>query len=87
MATIIETLKKQNGDYVLPRTRAKAVSMEDGTTVETAFSDLKTLVNNMVNISEQSLTEEQKEQVRKNIGAISIDDILSIIQNGEGVKY
>ena len=44
MATKIETLKKPNGDQVLPRTRAKAVSMENGTTVEAAISDIKTLI-------------------------------------------
>lgn len=37
MATNIETLKKPNGDQVLPRTRAKAVSMENGITVEAAI--------------------------------------------------
>ena len=40
MATNIETLIKPNGDQVLPRTRAKAVSMEDGTTVETAINNI-----------------------------------------------
>ena len=38
MATKIETLVKPNGDEVLPRTRAKAVSMENGVTVETAIN-------------------------------------------------
>lgn len=50
MATTIETLKKQNGDYVLPRTRARAVSMEDGITVEGA---IKTIAFAYNNISEQ----------------------------------
>lgn len=53
MATKIETLKKPNGDQVLPRTRAKAVSMEDGTTVEAAINahtaDLATHVTNITN--------------------------------------
>lgn len=40
MATNIETLIKPNGDQVLPRTRAKAVSMENGTTVEAAINDI-----------------------------------------------
>ena len=40
MATTIETLKKPNGDQVLPRTKAKAVSMEDGTTVEAAIQTI-----------------------------------------------
>jgi hypothetical protein len=44
MATKIETLKKPNGDQVLPRTRAKAVSMENGTTVEAAINDISSLV-------------------------------------------
>ena len=44
MATKIETLKKPNGDQVLPRTRAKAVSMESGTTVEAAILDIKALI-------------------------------------------
>lgn len=44
MATKIETLIKPNGDQVLPRTRAKAVSMEDGTTVEAAINDISNLV-------------------------------------------
>ena len=41
MATKIETLKKPNGDHVLPRTRAKAVSMEDGTSVEAAITSIE----------------------------------------------
>ena len=44
MATNIETLKKPNGDQVLPRTRAKAVSMESGDTVEAAINELKSQV-------------------------------------------
>ena len=44
MATKIETLKKPNGDQVLPRTHAKAVSMENGTTVEAAISDINTII-------------------------------------------
>lgn len=44
MATTIETLKKPNGDQVLPRTRAKAVSMEDGTTVEAAIQDINSTI-------------------------------------------
>ena len=42
MATKIETLKKPNGDQVLPRTRAKAVAMENGQTVEAAIEEIKT---------------------------------------------
>ena len=41
MATKIETLKKPNGDQVLPRTRAKAVSMDDGTSVEAAITSIE----------------------------------------------
>lgn len=47
MATTIETLKKPNGDHVLPRTRAKAVSMENGTTVETAIGDINTAIDGL----------------------------------------
>lgn len=47
MATTIETLKKPNGDQVLPRTRAKAVSMESGTTVEAAIENINTTINNL----------------------------------------
>ena len=50
MATKIETLKKPNGDQVLPRTRAKAVSMENGTTVETAMNDLSESVTQKIQI-------------------------------------
>ena len=46
MATTIETLKKPNGDQVLPRTRAKAVSMEDGTTAEEAIAKINTAFEN-----------------------------------------
>jgi gamma-glutamylcysteine synthetase len=49
MATKIETLKKPNGDQVLPRTRAKAVSMESGTTVEAAIADANTAIENIDN--------------------------------------
>ena len=52
MATTIETLKKPNGDQVLPRTRAKAVSMEDGTTVEAVIADIHTAINSLPNVSE-----------------------------------
>ena len=45
MATKIETLKKPNGDQVLPRTRAKAVSMENGTSVETVVSSHDSKIN------------------------------------------
>ena len=45
MATTIETLKKSNGDHVLPRTRAKAVAMEDGSTVEAAIANLNNKVD------------------------------------------
>ena len=41
MATKIETLKKPNGDQVLPRTRAKAVTMENGETVEAAIEEIR----------------------------------------------
>jgi hypothetical protein len=50
MATKIETLKKPNGDQVLPRTRAKAVSMENGTTVEAAIADINTSINNLPSV-------------------------------------
>jgi hypothetical protein len=81
MATNIETLKKPNGDKVLPRTRAKAVSMENGTTVEAAIIDineqLKTCpdANSVVSINQQSLTDAQKAQVRANIGVNTGPDI------------
>jgi hypothetical protein len=45
MATYIETLKKQNGDQIAPRTVAKAVTMENGQTVENA-------INSKVNATE-----------------------------------
>ena len=45
MATKIETLKKPNGDQVLPRTRAKAVSMENGVTVEAAIEDISAAIS------------------------------------------
>jgi hypothetical protein len=45
MATNIETLKKSNGDKVLPRTRAKAVSMENGTTVEAVIGNINEQLN------------------------------------------
>lgn len=47
MVTKIETLKKPNGDQVLPRTRAKAVSMENGITVEAAIESLNNTVNSI----------------------------------------
>ena len=47
MATKIETLKKPNGDQVLPRTRAKAVSMESGGTVEAAIVDINTQISQL----------------------------------------
>lgn len=53
MATNIETLKKPNGDYVLPRTCATAVSLDSGTTVEQAIVDLqqqKDELNTLFNI-------------------------------------
>ena len=49
MATNIETLKKPNGDQVLPRTRAKAVTMENGTTVESAIGDINLNLEEMSN--------------------------------------
>ena len=52
MATTIETLKKPNGDQVLPRTRAKAVSMEDGTTVEAAIKDMNSTINSITQKSQ-----------------------------------
>ncbi len=39
MATYIETLKKQNGDQIAPRTVAKAVTLENGQTVESAIAN------------------------------------------------
>lgn len=74
MATKIETLKKPNGDQVLPRTHAKAVSMENGMTVDVAIEDiteqLKTCpdANSVVLHTQQELTETQKSQARTNIG-------------------
>ena len=56
MATKIETLKKPNGDQVLPRTRAKAVSMENGTTVETAINDLSITIEDIDAICSASIT-------------------------------
>ena len=47
MATTIETLKKPNGDYVLPRTRAEAVSMESGLNVEAAIGDINTAIDGL----------------------------------------
>lgn len=47
MATKIETLRKPNGDQVLPRTHAKAVSMENGLTVEVAFEDINEQLNGL----------------------------------------
>ena len=58
MATKIETLKKSNGDQVLPRTRAKAVSMEDGTSVETAIVD----INATISAIEGSILKEEQVQ-------------------------
>jgi hypothetical protein len=60
MATKIETLKKPNGDQVLPRTRAKAVTMENGTTVEAAINDLNQLSSDKLSVTTQTLTEAQK---------------------------
>lgn len=51
MATTIETLKKPNGNHVLPRTRAKAVSMEDGTTVEAAIMDINTILDELPKVT------------------------------------
>lgn len=51
MAAKIETLKKPNGDQVLPRTRAKAVCMENGTTVEAAIEDINAAISS---VSKQS---------------------------------
>lgn len=92
MATTIETLKKPNGDHVLPRTRAKAVSMEDGTTVEAVITDINTALdavaqNPSVLYTEQDLTEEQKAQARKNIGAVTVEDVLAALSIAEGVEY
>ena len=85
MATKIETLKKPNGDQVLPRTRAKAVSMENGTTVETAIAQLNTDLEALQKPSdgaseavlyvEQTLSDSQKTQARANIGAVAQDEI------------
>lgn len=83
MATKIETLKKSNGDQVLPRTRAKAVSMENGTSVEAAIEQLNTDLEALQKPSgaseavlyvEQTLTESQKAQARANIGAAQISE-------------
>lgn len=40
-----------------------------------------------VSYEEQSLSEEQKKQVRENIGAVSIDDIFTILPNANGVSF
>ena len=64
MATNIETLIKPNGDQVLPRTRAKAVSMENGTTVETAIND----------ISDKAVFSPSKAQVGQMIVVSEVDE-------------
>jgi hypothetical protein len=99
MATTIETLIKPNGDQVLPRTRAKAVSMEDGTTVEAAIMDINTALdavsqNPSVLYTPQTLTEEQKAQARTNINAISLEEVEELLGieeefsvNGELVEF
>ena len=79
MATKIETLKKPNGDQVLPRTRAKAVSLENGTSVETAIEDINAITNNAILHSSQNLTESQKAQARANIGAAQIGETSSAL--------
>jgi hypothetical protein len=53
MATTIETLKKPNGDQVLPRTRAKAVSMEDGTTAEEAIGNINVALDAILAIQNE----------------------------------
>ena len=64
MATKIETLKKTNGDQVLPRTHAKAVSMTSGTTVESAIGD----INTAISTSQQELNN-TKENINAHISA------------------
>ena len=44
MATYIETLKKQNGDHIAPRTVAEAVSMNDGSNLEEKLSNIDSTV-------------------------------------------
>ena len=58
MATRIETLKKPNGDQVLPRTRAKAVSMEDGASVEAVIVEINTAISAI----EDSIVEQEQVQ-------------------------
>lgn len=66
MATKIETLKKPNGDQVLPRTHAKAVSMESGTTVETAIADINTNIDSLIVADEKLINEISAERARIN---------------------
>ena len=49
MATTIETLIKPNGDQVLPRTRAKAVSMESGLNLESVINNIFATISGLPN--------------------------------------
>lgn len=83
MATKIETLKKPNGDQVLPRTRAKAVSMENGTTVEAAINDIHTTISELqVGTTPDFILERLQEKsdighthTAEEIGAVSLGDV------------
>lgn len=79
MATKIETLKKPNGDQVLPRTRAKAVSMENGTTVESAIAEVTTELSGLsVDVAYINTTDnENVENPEIEMGDIIIDSALS----------
>lgn len=42
MATKIETLQNKSGDVILPRTKASAVTLDDGSSVEYALANRTT---------------------------------------------
>ena len=48
MSTYIETLKKPNGDQVLPRTKARAVALDSGDDAESVFESIKRLTSSLV---------------------------------------
>lgn len=52
-----------------------------GAVVGTPIKPEKTL------IKATDLTEEQKAQVRANIGAVTLDEVLAAIPNGDEVEY
>lgn len=78
-----ETLVDLTGDSVTAETLA------EGTTAHDASGN--TIIGKMpttnVLYTEQALTEEQKAQVRQNIGAATVEDVLAALPIGEGVKY